>query len=131
MYSFNMLLLTQGMEDDRDFLLAYISEQIVMALLNIMMTRPCPSFYFFTSLAPLKGGCVAMATGHATGLWEVKECASTRSKYICRQDKGSSFFPSPPKPQPTPPVTGTCPPDWKSSSTLHYCYKVGVGFGCV
>ncbi|XP_058267807.1 C-type mannose receptor 2 [Hemibagrus wyckioides] len=74
--------------------------------------------------APFKGGCVAMATGHATGLWEVKDCASTRSKYICRQDKGSSFSPSPPQPQPTPPLTGSCPPEWKSSSTLHYCYRV-------
>lgn len=81
---------------------------------------------FFTSLAILKGGCVAMATGHATGLWEVKECSSAHSKYICRQDKDSSFSPNLPKPQPTPPVTGSCPPDWKSSSTLHYCYKVGV-----
>ncbi|TSK77078.1 C-type mannose receptor 2 [Bagarius yarrelli] len=74
--------------------------------------------------APFKGGCVAMATGHATGLWEVKECASARFKYICRQDKGSSFTPSPPNPQPTPPITGSCPPEWKSSSNLHYCYKV-------
>ncbi|XP_017310429.1 C-type mannose receptor 2 isoform X1 [Ictalurus punctatus] len=74
--------------------------------------------------APLKGGCVAMATGHATGLWEVKECVTARSKYICRQDKGSSFSPSPPIPQPTPPITGSCLPDWKTSSTLHHCYKV-------
>lgn len=83
--------------------------------------------FFFTSLALLKGGCVAMATGHATGLWEVKDCASAHSKYICRQDKGSSYSPSPPIPQPTPPLTGSCPTEWKSSSTLHHCYKVGMG----
>lgn len=79
-----------------------------------------------SSLAFVKGGCVVMATGHATGLWEVKECASARFKYICRQDKDSAVLPAPPKPHPTPSLSGTCPPDWKSSSTLRNCYKVCV-----
>ncbi|XP_036445756.1 C-type mannose receptor 2 [Colossoma macropomum] len=74
--------------------------------------------------APIKGGCVAMATGHATGLWEVKECMSARSKYICRQEKDSTIFPGPPKPQPTPSLSGTCPSEWKTSGTLRHCYKV-------
>ncbi|XP_062841105.1 C-type mannose receptor 2 [Trichomycterus rosablanca] len=72
--------------------------------------------------APVKDGCVAMATGHATGLWEVKECAGDRFKYICRQNRG--YLPSPPRPRPTPPVTGSCPSGWKSSNAHHYCYKV-------
>ncbi|KAK1799309.1 hypothetical protein P4O66_007550, partial [Electrophorus voltai] len=74
--------------------------------------------------APVRGGCVAMVTGHATGLWEVKECASARSKYICKQDKGSSSSRIPPSPMPTPSLTRTCPSDWKTSSTLQHCYRV-------
>ncbi|XP_066497650.1 C-type mannose receptor 2 [Hoplias malabaricus] len=74
--------------------------------------------------ASIKGGCVVMATGHATGLWEVKECASASAKYICRQDKDSAILPSPPQPQPTPPMTGTCPFQWKTSNTIRHCYKV-------
>ncbi|XP_076853301.1 C-type mannose receptor 2 [Brachyhypopomus gauderio] len=75
--------------------------------------------------APVRGGCVAMVTGHATGLWEVKECVSARSKYICKQDKGSSTSSLvPPSPLPTPSLTGVCPSDWKTSSTLRHCYRV-------
>uniref|UniRef100_A0A4W4EYL1 Mannose receptor, C type 2 n=1 Tax=Electrophorus electricus TaxID=8005 RepID=A0A4W4EYL1_ELEEL len=69
-------------------------------------------------------GCVAMVTGHATGLWEVKQCASARSKYICKQDKGSSSSRIPPSPMPTPSLTRTCPSDWKTSSILQHCYRV-------
>uniref|UniRef100_A0A4W4EYK5 Mannose receptor, C type 2 n=1 Tax=Electrophorus electricus TaxID=8005 RepID=A0A4W4EYK5_ELEEL len=74
--------------------------------------------------APVRGGCVAMVTGHATGLWEVKQCASARSKYICKQDKGSSSSRIPPSPMPTPSLTRTCPSDWKTSSILQHCYRV-------
>ncbi|XP_030649161.1 C-type mannose receptor 2 [Chanos chanos] len=72
----------------------------------------------------MKAGCVAMATGQATGLWEVRNCVTSRSKYICRQNLDSPPDRNLPGPQPTPPLTGSCPSGWKSSSTLHYCYKV-------
>uniref|UniRef100_A0A665USI8 Mannose receptor, C type 2 n=1 Tax=Echeneis naucrates TaxID=173247 RepID=A0A665USI8_ECHNA len=70
------------------------------------------------------GGCVSMATGFATGLWEVRECASAKAKFICRQNQDTSLSPEPPVPQPTPSLTGSCPSGWKSNSNLRYCYKV-------
>uniref|UniRef100_A0A3Q1GYY0 Mannose receptor, C type 2 n=1 Tax=Anabas testudineus TaxID=64144 RepID=A0A3Q1GYY0_ANATE len=75
---------------------------------------------------PIKvhGGCVSMATGFATGLWEVKECASSKAKFICRQNQDTSLSPEPPVPQPTPSLSGSCPSGWKSNSNLRYCYKV-------
>ncbi|XP_029997567.1 C-type mannose receptor 2 [Sphaeramia orbicularis] len=72
----------------------------------------------------INGGCVSMATGFATGLWEVKECASSKAKFICRQNQDTSLSPEPPAPQPTPSLSGTCPNGWKSNSNLRYCYKV-------
>ncbi|KAM6957627.1 C-type mannose receptor 2 [Aplochiton taeniatus] len=72
----------------------------------------------------VKEGCVTMATGHATGLWEVKSCASSRAKFVCRQNKDTSLSPEPPAPLPTPSLTGSCPSDWKSNSNLRHCYKV-------
>ncbi|XP_054907907.1 C-type mannose receptor 2 [Poeciliopsis prolifica] len=72
----------------------------------------------------IRGGCVVMATGSATGLWEVKECASAKAKFICRQNQDASLSPEPPAPQPTPSLSGACPKDWKSNSNLRYCYKV-------
>ncbi|XP_036003691.1 C-type mannose receptor 2 isoform X1 [Fundulus heteroclitus] len=74
--------------------------------------------------ANVHGGCVAMATGTATGLWEVKECASAKAKFICRQNQDTSLSPEPPAPQPTPSLSGACPTGWKSNSNLRYCYKV-------
>ncbi|KAL4659299.1 C-type mannose receptor 2-like [Arapaima gigas] len=71
-----------------------------------------------------KGGCVALATGYATGLWEVKDCSSMRAKYICRLSLDSSLSPELPAPAPTPSLTGSCPQGWKSSNTLHHCYRV-------
>ncbi|KAI1896444.1 hypothetical protein AGOR_G00094860 [Albula goreensis] len=71
-----------------------------------------------------KGGCVAMATGVATGLWETKDCRSSRAKYICRSNLDASLSPEPPAPVPTPSLTGTCPKGWKTSTTLRHCYKV-------
>uniref|UniRef100_A0A4W6FIQ0 Mannose receptor C-type 2 n=1 Tax=Lates calcarifer TaxID=8187 RepID=A0A4W6FIQ0_LATCA len=72
----------------------------------------------------IRGGCVSMATGFATGLWEVKECASAKAKFICRQNQDTSLSPEPPVPQPTPSLSGSCPTGWKSNSNLRYCYKV-------
>lgn len=65
-----------------------------------------------------------MATGIATGLWEVKECASAKAKFICRQNQDTSLSPEPPAPLPTPSLSGSCPAGWKSASNLRYCYKV-------
>ncbi|XP_008304267.1 C-type mannose receptor 2-like, partial [Stegastes partitus] len=69
------------------------------------------------------GGCVSMATGFATGLWEVRECASSKAKFICRQNQDTSLSPEPPVPQPTPSLSGSCPNGWKSNTNLRYCYK--------
>uniref|UniRef100_A0A8C6UVQ6 Mannose receptor, C type 2 n=1 Tax=Neogobius melanostomus TaxID=47308 RepID=A0A8C6UVQ6_9GOBI len=70
------------------------------------------------------GGCVSMATGFATGLWEVRECAVSKAKFICRQNQDTSLSPEPPAPQPTPSLSGACPSGWKSNNNLRYCYKV-------
>lgn len=70
------------------------------------------------------GGCVSMATGFATGLWEVRECVSSKAKFICRQRQETAASPEPPAPQPTPSLSGSCPNGWKSNSNLRYCYKV-------
>lgn len=70
------------------------------------------------------GGCVSMATGFATGLWELRECATAKAKFICRQNQDTSLSPEPPAPQPTPSINGFCPGGWKSNSNLRYCYKV-------
>ncbi|KAM9393770.1 C-type mannose receptor 2 [Pholidichthys leucotaenia] len=74
--------------------------------------------------ANVPGGCVSMATAFATGLWEVKDCASSKAKFICRQNQDTSLSPEPPVPQPTPSLSGSCPSGWKSHGTLRYCYKV-------
>ncbi|CAL8272872.1 unnamed protein product [Lota lota] len=79
---------------------------------------------------PVSGGCVSMATGHTTGLWEVSDCTSSREKFICRQNQDASLSPEPPapapapSPAPTPSLTGACPSGWKSDNNLHHCYKV-------
>uniref|UniRef100_A0A8C7T7D4 Mannose receptor C-type 2 n=1 Tax=Oncorhynchus mykiss TaxID=8022 RepID=A0A8C7T7D4_ONCMY len=72
----------------------------------------------------IKGGCVTMETGYATGLWEVKDCASARAKFICRLNQDTSLSPEPPAPHPTPSLTGSCPNGWKTNDKLHHCYKV-------
>lgn len=71
-----------------------------------------------------------MATGFATGLWEVRECASSKAKFICRQNQGTPVSPEPPAPQPTPSLSGSCPNGWKSNSNLRYCYKVRCRSTC-
>uniref|UniRef100_A0AAZ3NSQ8 C-type mannose receptor 2 n=1 Tax=Oncorhynchus tshawytscha TaxID=74940 RepID=A0AAZ3NSQ8_ONCTS len=72
----------------------------------------------------IKGGCVTMETGYATGLWEVKDCASAQAKFICRLNQDTSLSPEPPAPHPTPSLTGSCPNGWKTNGKLHHCYKV-------
>jgi len=71
-----------------------------------------------------------MVAGQAMGLWEVKDCASVRSKYICKQNQDTSLIPIPPAPQPTPSLTGSCPSEWKSTNTFHHCYKVCLSQLC-
>uniref|UniRef100_G1QXE8 C-type mannose receptor 2 n=1 Tax=Nomascus leucogenys TaxID=61853 RepID=G1QXE8_NOMLE len=71
-----------------------------------------------------RGGCVALATGSAMGLWEVKNCTSFRARYICRQSLGTPVTPELPGPDPTPSLTGSCPQGWASDPKLRYCYKV-------
>lgn len=85
---------------------------------------PSPTFHPVSISVSVRGGCVSMATGFATGLWEVRECASSKAKFICRQNQDTSLSPEPPVPQPTPSLSGSCPRGWKSNSNLRYCYKV-------
>ncbi|KAM3922534.1 C-type mannose receptor 2 isoform 1-T1 [Leptodactylus fuscus] len=70
-----------------------------------------------------KGGCVVLATGRSLGLWEVKDCDSFKSKYICMQTL-LPMVPLVPAARPTPSVNGSCPDDWSSAPTLKHCYKV-------
>lgn len=72
-----------------------------------------------------RGGCVALATGSAMGLWEVKNCTAFRARYICRQSLGTPVTPELPGPDPTPSLTGSCPQGWGSDPKLRHCYKVG------
>lgn len=74
--------------------------------------------------ANISSGCVSMATDTEAGLWDVRECASSKAKFICRQNQNTSVSPELPVPQPTPSLSGSCPSDWKSNSNLRYCYKV-------
>ncbi|XP_030076595.1 C-type mannose receptor 2 [Microcaecilia unicolor] len=71
-----------------------------------------------------RGGCVVLATGRSTGLWEVKDCTSFQARYICRQSLGTPVNPELPVPYPTPSLTGTCPQGWSSGPNLRHCYKV-------
>ena len=68
---------------------------------------------------------MALATGSAMGLWEVKNCTSFRARYICRQSLGTPVTPELPGPDPTPSLTGSCPQGWSSDPKLRHCYKVG------
>ncbi|XP_069808937.1 C-type mannose receptor 2 isoform X1 [Dendropsophus ebraccatus] len=70
-----------------------------------------------------KGGCVVLATGRSLGLWEVKDCDSFRSKYICMQTL-LPMVPLLPAARPTPSINGSCPDDWSSAPSLRHCYKV-------
>ena len=68
---------------------------------------------------------MALATGSAMGLWEVKNCTSFRARYICRQSLGTPVTPELPGPDPTPSLTSACPQGWGSDPKLRHCYKVG------
>lgn len=72
---------------------------------------------------------MALATGSAMGLWEVKNCTSFRARYICRQSLGTPVTPELPGPDPTPSLTGSCPQGWVSDPKLRHCYKVGYPIG--
>lgn len=67
---------------------------------------------------------MALATGSAMGLWEVKNCTSFRARYICRQSLGTPVTPELPGPDPTPSLTGPCPRGWGSAPKLRFCYRV-------
>uniref|UniRef100_A0A8D0H0A0 Mannose receptor C-type 2 n=1 Tax=Sphenodon punctatus TaxID=8508 RepID=A0A8D0H0A0_SPHPU len=71
-----------------------------------------------------RGGCVALATGSAMGLWEVKNCTTFKAKYICRQNLGNPMNPELPGPYPTPSLTVSCPLGWSTDPKLRHCYKV-------
>lgn len=88
------------------------------------LSPPSPVSHSVSISVSVRGGCVSMATGFATGLWEVKECSSSKAKFICRQNQDPSLSPEPPGPQPTPSLSGSCPRGWKTNSNLRYCYKV-------
>lgn len=89
-----------------------------MVLLGTQASLLCPSGYS-------RGGCVALATGSAMGLWEVKNCTMFWARYICRQSLGTPVTPELPGPDPTPSLTGSCPQGWASDPKLRHCYKVG------
>lgn len=76
-----------------------------------------------------KGGCIALATGSAVGLWEVKNCTTFQAKYICRQTLGTPVNPELPAPHPTPSLTGSCPQGWSTSPKMRHCYKVSAKRG--
>uniref|UniRef100_A0A3P9LTA8 Mannose receptor, C type 1b n=1 Tax=Oryzias latipes TaxID=8090 RepID=A0A3P9LTA8_ORYLA len=63
-------------------------------------------------------GCVAMATGHHAGLWDVLPCAN-KEKYICKQlAKGAVVTPHPT----TVPVQ-TCTVGWTKLPSGNFCFK--------
>uniref|UniRef100_A0A3P9IWG7 Mannose receptor, C type 1b n=1 Tax=Oryzias latipes TaxID=8090 RepID=A0A3P9IWG7_ORYLA len=63
-------------------------------------------------------GCVAMATGHHAGLWDVLPCAN-KEKYICKQlAKGAVVTPHPA----TVPVL-TCTVGWTKLPSGNFCFK--------
>jgi hypothetical protein len=84
---------------------------------------------FLSSSGYRRGGCVALATGSAMGLWEVKSCTLFRARYICRQSLGTPVTPELPGPDPTPSLTDSCPQGWASDPKLRHCYKVGQSVG--
>lgn len=91
---------------------------------------PQPVGLLFSPPGYSRGGCVALATGSAMGLWEVKNCTSFRARYICRQSLGTPVTPEVPGPDPTPSLTGSCPQGWGSDPKLRHCYKVGSLLVC-
>uniref|UniRef100_A0A3B3BT12 Macrophage mannose receptor 1-like n=2 Tax=Oryzias melastigma TaxID=30732 RepID=A0A3B3BT12_ORYME len=63
-------------------------------------------------------GCVALATGHRAGLWDVLPC-SNKEKYICKQlAKGAAVTD-----RPTTAPTLTCADGWTKVPSRNFCSK--------
>uniref|UniRef100_A0A8C5R2H0 Macrophage mannose receptor 1 n=1 Tax=Leptobrachium leishanense TaxID=445787 RepID=A0A8C5R2H0_9ANUR len=65
-----------------------------------------------------KQGCVVMRTGNKGGLWDIVNC-SEKSKYVCKHWADGVT----PPPIPTTTAAPKCPPEWKTTESLHSCYK--------
>uniref|UniRef100_A0A3B4GFT2 Macrophage mannose receptor 1-like n=1 Tax=Pundamilia nyererei TaxID=303518 RepID=A0A3B4GFT2_9CICH len=64
-------------------------------------------------------GCVAMATGHSAGLWDVLPCTN-KEKYICKHlAEGAALTPAPPTT-----ATPNCTDGWIKMQSRGICYKV-------
>ncbi|KAL3988682.1 somatostatin receptor 2 [Sarotherodon galilaeus] len=64
-------------------------------------------------------GCVAMATGHFAGLWDVLPCTN-KEKYICKHlAEGEALTPAPPTT-----ATPNCTDGWIKMPSRHVCYKI-------
>uniref|UniRef100_A0A669CXF4 Mannose receptor, C type 1b n=1 Tax=Oreochromis niloticus TaxID=8128 RepID=A0A669CXF4_ORENI len=63
-------------------------------------------------------GCVAMATGHSAGLWDVLPCTN-KEKYICKHlAEGEALTPAPPTT-----ATPNCTDGWTKMQSRGVCYK--------
>ncbi|RVE62049.1 hypothetical protein OJAV_G00176930, partial [Oryzias javanicus] len=63
-------------------------------------------------------GCVALATGHQAGLWDVQPCTN-KEKYICKHlAKGAVVTP-----RPTTVPTPTCADGWTKVPSTNFCCK--------
>uniref|UniRef100_A0A3B4GEM7 Macrophage mannose receptor 1-like n=1 Tax=Pundamilia nyererei TaxID=303518 RepID=A0A3B4GEM7_9CICH len=64
-------------------------------------------------------GCVAMATGHSAGLWDVLSCTN-KEKYICKHlAEGAALTPAPPTT-----ATPNCTDGWIKMQSRGICYKI-------
>ncbi|XP_035764283.1 macrophage mannose receptor 1-like [Neolamprologus brichardi] len=64
-------------------------------------------------------GCVAMATGHSAGLWDVLPCTN-KEKYICKHlAEGAALTPAPPTT-----ATPNCTDGWIKMQSRGVCYKI-------
>ncbi|XP_035764282.1 secretory phospholipase A2 receptor-like, partial [Neolamprologus brichardi] len=64
-------------------------------------------------------GCVAMATGHSAGLWDVLPCTN-KEKYICKHlAEGAALTPAPPTT-----ATPNCTDGWIKMQSRIVCYKI-------
>uniref|UniRef100_A0AAZ1WYV4 Mannose receptor, C type 1b n=1 Tax=Oreochromis aureus TaxID=47969 RepID=A0AAZ1WYV4_OREAU len=64
-------------------------------------------------------GCVAMATGHSAGLWDVLPCTN-KEKYICKHlAEGEALTPAPPTT-----ATPNCTDGWTKMQSRGVCYKI-------
>uniref|UniRef100_A0A3P9CYJ1 Mannose receptor, C type 1b n=1 Tax=Maylandia zebra TaxID=106582 RepID=A0A3P9CYJ1_9CICH len=64
-------------------------------------------------------GCVAMATGHSAGLWDMLPCTN-KEKYICKHlAEGEALTPAPPTT-----ATPNCTDGWIKMQSRGICYKI-------